>query len=135
MLSYVVPGTDARAPQFPSLLAAADPAFSTPPSITVFSEDFETMFAHQASLSLERQLTDDLLLSVGYSYWAPRCAVSRDINLGPVVSTLDDGRPVFTDRPTAPTRPSAPSTSSRASVAATTTGSTSASPASPAGVS
>ena len=45
ILSYVVPGTDARAPQYPSLLATADPAFTTPPSITVFPEDFETMFA------------------------------------------------------------------------------------------
>ena len=50
LLSYVVPGTDARAPLFPNLLATADPAFSTPPSITVFADDFEIMFAHQASV-------------------------------------------------------------------------------------
>lgn len=97
LLSYVVPGSDARAPQYPNLLATADPAFTTPPSITVFSEDFETMFAHQASVTVERQLTDHLLVAAGYSYWGHRDApYSRDVNLGPVVSTLADGRPVFT---------------------------------------
>ncbi len=97
LLSYIVPGTDARAPQYPNLLATADPAFTTPPSITVFSDDFETMFAHQANVTVERQLTDHLLMAVGYSYWGHRDApYSRDVNLGPVVSTLADGRPVYT---------------------------------------
>jgi hypothetical protein len=97
ILSYVVPGSDARAPVYPNLLATADPAFSTPPSITVFSEDFETMFAHQANLTVERQVTSHLLASVGYSWWAHRdTPYSRDINLGPVTGTLADGRPVFT---------------------------------------
>jgi hypothetical protein len=93
----VVPGTDARAPVFPNLLAAADPAFSTPPSIIVFPEDFEIMFAHQASVTVERQITDHLMASVGYSHWAHRdTPYMHDINLGPVTSTLADGRPVFT---------------------------------------
>jgi hypothetical protein len=97
ILSYVVPGTDARAPQYPNLLAAADPAFTTPPSITVFPDDFETMFAHQASVAVEHQLTNHLLASVSYSYWGHRDApYARDINLGPVTSTLADGRPVYT---------------------------------------
>ena len=97
ILSYVLPGTDARAPQYPSLLATADPAFSTPPSNTVFPGDFETMFANQANVTVERQLSDHLLASVGYSYWGHRDApYARDINLGLVVATLADGRPVFT---------------------------------------
>jgi len=97
ILSYVVPGSDARAPQYPNLLATADPAFTTPPSITVFPEDFETMFAHQANVTVERQLTGHLLAAVGYSFWGHRdTPYARDINLGPVVSTLADGRPVYT---------------------------------------
>ncbi|MEZ5284812.1 MAG: hypothetical protein R2712_08395 [Vicinamibacterales bacterium] len=56
VLSYTVPGSDSRAPAYPNLLATADPAFATPPSITVFSDDFDVMFAHQASLGVERQL-------------------------------------------------------------------------------
>lgn len=97
ILNYIVPGSDARAPGYPNLLATGEGLLSTPPSITVFPEDFEIMFAHQASATLERQVSDHLLASVGYSYWAHRDApYSRDINLGPVVSTLADGRPVFT---------------------------------------
>ena len=97
ILSYVVPGTDVRAPEYPSLLSTGQAVFSTPPSITVFPEDFETMFAHQANVSVERQLTDHLLASVGYSFWAHRDApYSHDTNLGPVVATLADGRPVYT---------------------------------------
>jgi hypothetical protein len=97
ILSYVVPGSDLRAPAFPSLLSTGDAAFSTPPSITVFPDDFEIMYAHQASIGVERQLTDHLLLSIGYSFWGHRdTPYSHDINLGPVVSTLADGRPAFT---------------------------------------
>ena len=96
ILSYTVPGTDLRAPAYPNLLATGDAAFSTPPNITVFPEDFEIMFAHQASVTVERQMTRHLLASVGYSYWGHRDApYSYDTNLGPVVSTLADGRPVF----------------------------------------
>jgi hypothetical protein len=97
ILSYVVPGTDPRAPSYPNLLATADPAFSTPPSITAFPEDFEIMFAHQASASIERQVTAHLMAAVSYSYWGHRDApYSHDTNLGPVTSLLADGRPVFT---------------------------------------
>jgi len=96
ILSYTVPGTDPRAPAYPNLLATGDPAFSTPPNITVFPEDFEIMFAHQASVTVERQMTQHLLASVGYSYWGHRDApYSYDTNLGPALSTLADGRPVF----------------------------------------
>jgi hypothetical protein len=97
ILSYVVPGTDPRAPQYPNLLATGDAAFATPPSITVFSDDFEVMFAHQASVTLEQQVTPSTIVSAGYSFWNHRDApYSRDINLGPAVGTLEDGRPVYT---------------------------------------
>ncbi len=96
ILSYTVPGTDPRAPAYPNLLATGEAAFSTPPNITVFPEDFEIMFAHQASVTVERQVTRHLLASVGYSYWGHRdTPYSHDTNLGPIVSTLADGRPVF----------------------------------------
>lgn len=63
----------------------------------MFPEDFETMFAHQANFTVERQITSHMLASIGYSFWAHRdTPYSHDINLGPVVGTLADGRPVFT---------------------------------------
>jgi hypothetical protein len=96
LLSYVVPGTDARAPQFPNLLSTADPNFVTPPSITVFAPDFETMYGHNATLQLEHALTDDMSANLQYSFWGHRFApFSRDINLSAPVRTLEDGRPVF----------------------------------------
>jgi hypothetical protein len=96
ILSYTVPGTDPRAPVYPNLLATGNPAFSTPPNITVFPEDFEIMFAHQASVSIERQLTDHTIASVGYSFWGHRnTPYSHDTNLGPATGVLADGRPTF----------------------------------------
>ncbi|MGE0039997.1 MAG: carboxypeptidase regulatory-like domain-containing protein [Vicinamibacterales bacterium] len=96
ILSYVVPGSDPRAPIYPNLLATGNPSFATPPSITVFPEDFQTMYAHQASVTIDRQLTGSTVVSAGYSFWNHRNApYSRDINLGPVVRTLEDGRPVY----------------------------------------
>lgn len=96
LLSYVVPGTDARAPRFPNLLAAGEAAFATPPSITVFASDFESMYGHNATLQLERALAEDLSVNFQYSFWGHRFApYTRDINLSPVVRTLEDGRPVF----------------------------------------
>ena len=96
LLSYVVPGTDARSPRFPDLLQTADPTFATPPSITVFAPDFETMYGHNATLQLEHALTKDMSANVQYSFWGHRFApFSRDINLSAPVRILEDGRPVF----------------------------------------
>lgn len=96
VLTYQVPGSDLRAPTFPTLLATADAAFTVPPSIVAFPEDFQIMFAHQASVQVARELARDLSLTVGYSYWGHRNApYTRDINLSAPVGTLADGRPVY----------------------------------------
>jgi hypothetical protein len=96
ILSYQVPGTDLRSPAFPALLAAGDTAFSVPPSINAFPEDFEIMFAHQASLQVARELARDLSLTIGYSYWGHRDGpYLRDVNLSTPVGQLEDGRPVY----------------------------------------
>lgn len=96
ILSYQVPGTDLRSPAYPALLAAGDAAFSVPPSINAFPEDFQIMFAHQASVQLARELAQDLSLTVGYSYWGHRDGpYLRDVNLPVPVSQLEDGRPVY----------------------------------------
>ncbi|MBY0504884.1 MAG: TonB-dependent receptor [Bryobacteraceae bacterium] len=96
ILNYTVPGTDARAPVFPNLLATTDPAFQTPPNVTAFPRDFQVMYAHNASLQIERQIFQDLSLNLQYSYWGHRFgAYARDINLSAPVSTLADGRPVY----------------------------------------
>ncbi len=96
VLSYTIPGTDARSPVFPNLLASADPTFQTPPNTTAFASDYQVMLGHNASLQLQRQLTKDIAVNLQYSYWGHRFApYTRDINLSAPASFLADGRPVF----------------------------------------
>jgi hypothetical protein len=96
MLSYVVPGTDPRAPVFPNLLATGDANFQTPPSITAFSPNLQIMYGHNASLQVERQLVKDLVVNLQYSYWGHRQGwFTRDSNLSAPAGTLADGRPIY----------------------------------------
>lgn len=96
LLSYQVQGGAAGAPVYPRTLNAADPSFSVVPSITAFDPDFETMYAHNASIQMTRELARNVALSVGYSYWAHRNGpYTHDVNLAAPVSYLADGRPVY----------------------------------------
>ena len=96
LLSYQVQGADPRSPVFPNLLAAADPSFSIVPSITAFDGNFQTMYAHNASVQASRELTRNLSVSAGYSYWGYRDGpYTHDVNLPAPVSFLEDGRPVY----------------------------------------
>jgi hypothetical protein len=103
LLDYVIPGTDPVAPQFPNYLTSALQAFVTRPTITGFASDFDIMFAHQANVQLERELRRDLALRVQYSYLGTRNGIySSDVNLGPAIGALADGRPIYqgnTNRP------------------------------------
>lgn len=96
LLSYQVQGSDPRSPAFPNTLNAADPSFSVVPSITAFDPDFQTMYGHNASVQVSRELMRDLTFSVGYAYWGLRNGpYTHDINLPAPVSLLADGRPVY----------------------------------------
>ena len=103
LLDYVIPGTDAAAPQFPNYLTTAEAVFASKPTITGFAPDFSIMFAHQANLQVERELRRDLAVRVQYSFLATRDGTyAHDVNLGPAVGTLSDGRPIYqgnTNRP------------------------------------
>lgn len=96
VLNYTIPGTDARAPIFPNLLATADPTFATPPNVTAFPSDFQIMYAHNATFQIEREILPDLSLNLQYSHWGHRFGqYTRDINLSAPTSFLADGRPVY----------------------------------------
>lgn len=96
LLNYTVPGTDLRSPVFPNLLSTADPNFQTPPNITGFASDYQIMYAHNASLQIERQIFNDMSINLQYSYWGHRFgAYTRDINLSAPTGTLADGRPIY----------------------------------------
>jgi len=105
LLDYVIPGNDAAAPQFPNILASAQQTFASKPTITGFANNFDIMFAHQANVQLEREIRHDMALRVQYSYLGTRNGIySRDVNLGPAIGALADGRPIYqgnTNRPDA----------------------------------
>jgi carboxypeptidase family protein/TonB-dependent receptor-like protein len=94
--TIVIPGADAAAPLFPNPLSTPAANFAVKPSVMTFADDFRSMYAHQANMQIERELTRDLAVTVGYQFFgAHRLPLTRDVNLGAPVSFLADGRPVY----------------------------------------
>ncbi len=95
-LSYQVQGSDLRAPVFPTVPTLSDTALVVKPNVYAFSPDYKNTYQFQGNLQVQRELPFNLVLSVGYNYAAQRHGLySQNINLGPAVSYLGDGRPVF----------------------------------------
>lgn len=96
IFSYAIPGADARAPRFPNLLAAIDTTLALAPNVTAYAPDLRTMYAHMATLQVEREILPSLSLNLQYQFMGARQGLfSRDVNLGAPVGTLLDGRPRF----------------------------------------
>jgi hypothetical protein len=95
--TFNIPGTAAGAPIYPNLLAAPPgPQFGVKPSATVFAQDFRTLYMHQANFQIEREVTRNIAVTMGYIFYGGhRLPLIRDINLGAPVRFLADGRPVF----------------------------------------
>ena len=101
-----VPGTSAGAPPFPASLANVPSTFVLPrQSITVVDPDFKTQSAWLSNVQVERALTSDLAVSVGYVNSIGRhLPVLIDVNLIPTGATLPDGRPIYSTAVSAATR-------------------------------
>jgi hypothetical protein len=94
--SYVVSGTAAGAPIYPDDLSSPNAQFGVKPSVYGFDRNFRTQYAHQANLQLEREVARDLSVTAGVQFYGGhREPLLIDTNLGPPVSYLADGRPVF----------------------------------------
>lgn len=95
--TYVVQGSDAGAPTFPSLLAGAETSLpAVAPSVTAFSPELRTLYGHNAGIGIEHEFVRNLTVALQYSWWGHRDGLyARDINLGEPVRDLADGRPVF----------------------------------------
>ena len=89
-------GSQAGAPAFPASLAAPPPGFVLPKqSITAVDPDFKTQSAWLSNVQIERALTSDLAVTVGYVNSIGRnLPVLIDVNLVPSGATLADGRPI-----------------------------------------
>jgi hypothetical protein len=91
-----IPGTDPLAPVFPNPLPNPTPSFAVRPSVSTFAADFKTAWAHQANGQIQRELARDLSVTAGYQFYAGRALpLVVDVNVGPPVRTLADGRPVY----------------------------------------
>jgi hypothetical protein len=96
--------TAAGAPAFPATLAAPPPGFILPKqTINAVDPAFKTQSAWLSNIQVERALTTDIAVTVGYVNSVGRnLPVLMDVNLVPSGSTLPDGRPIFSSARTNP---------------------------------
>ena len=88
--------TDLNAPAFPTVFTSV-PAITLPTqSVNGLSPNFANLYAINTNLMITRELTKDMALSVGYLHTkGTHLPIARNINFTKVISTLADGRPVF----------------------------------------
>jgi hypothetical protein len=98
--------TAAGAPGFPGNLSNTPPGFALPTqSIATIDPDFQIARTWQNSVQVERALGTDYAVTVGYVFSKiDDLPVVTDINLINPVSTLADGRPVYSSAVNANTR-------------------------------
>jgi hypothetical protein len=97
-----VSGTAAGAPVFPNPLQSPGGFTAALPNTTFFSPDFTTLYAHQANLQIEHEITPNLSITAGYQFYGGHhLPLVRDINLSAPAGHLADGRPIYdpTNRP------------------------------------
>jgi hypothetical protein len=89
--------TATGAPTFPASLAAPPPGFVLPKqSINAVDPEFATQSAWLSNVQVERALSSDLAVTLGYVNSIGRnLPVLIDVNLVPSGQTLADGRPIF----------------------------------------
>jgi hypothetical protein len=98
--------TSLGAPAFPATLNDLPPGFTRPlQSIVAMDSDFSTQYTILSNVQLERALTNDFSVSIGYVNSLGRnMPVLVDTNLTPTGLTLADGRPIFSTAVTSATR-------------------------------
>jgi hypothetical protein len=98
--------TSAGAPAFPSTLNDLPAGFARPlQSIVAMDADFSTQYTVLSNVQLERALTSDFSVAIGYVNSLGRnMPVLVDTNLIPTGQTLGDGRPVFSTAISSATR-------------------------------
>jgi hypothetical protein len=98
--------TSAGAPAFPNTLANLPPGFALPTqSIVAMDPEFESQWALMTNIQLERALTTDFSVSIGYVNSIMRnMPVLVNVNLIPTGATLADGRPIYSTAVNSSTR-------------------------------
>jgi len=92
-LTFTGGPTVAGAPAFPNLIATAAPPKQ---AVIAISPDYKTQWAVLSNIQIERALTDDIAMSVGYiNSIGGNMPVLIDTNLTASGATLADGRPIY----------------------------------------
>lgn len=104
-LTAVVTPSQPGAPAYPGTLSSLPPGVTPSRSIYAVSPDFKTQYAILSNVQLERGLTDDLSVGVGYVNSTGRNLPTRlNANVIPTGATLPDGRPIYSRTVNASTR-------------------------------
>jgi hypothetical protein len=86
----------AGAPLFPAVIPIVLGATAGTPSITSVTPDFKNAYTLNANIQVTRQLSQNDALTVGYIHTGARdLGYLRDMNLINPISSLADGRPVY----------------------------------------
>jgi hypothetical protein len=105
LLTANVGPTQPGAPAFPGTLSSLPPGVVPSRSIRAVSADFDTQWAWLSNVQLDRALTRDLALGVGYVNSTGRSLPTLlNSNVVPLGPTLPDGRPIYSRTVSAATR-------------------------------
>ena len=105
LLTASVGPTSAGAPAFPGTLSSLPPGVVPSRSIRAVAADFDTQWAWLSNVQLDRALTRDLALGVGYVNSTGRSLPTLlNSNVVPLGPTLPDGRPIYSRTVSAATR-------------------------------
>jgi hypothetical protein len=101
-----VGGSGTGAPAFPTSLSSPPAGFTLPrQSITAVDSEFETQEAWLTNVQVERALTNDVSVAVGYvNSIGRKLPVLVDVNLISTGTSLADGRPIYSTTVNAATR-------------------------------
>jgi len=95
-LTASVGPTSAGAPAFPGTLASLPPGVQPSRSIRTVSSDYDNQYAWMTNVQLERALSEDMSIAVGFVNSTGRnLPVSLSNNFLPSGNQLLDGRPIF----------------------------------------
>lgn len=96
LLTASVTPTQTGAPAFPGTLSSLPPGVTPSRSIRTVNSDFDTQYALLTNLQVERALTEDMSLAVGYVNSTGRnLPLLLNSNVIPTGATLPDGRPIY----------------------------------------
>lgn len=105
LLTASVTPTQVGAPAFPGTLSGLPPGVTPSRSIFAVDPEFETQWALMTNVQVERALTNDLSVALGYVNSTGRnLPVVLNSNVLPTGATLPDGRPIFSRAINAATR-------------------------------